>query len=97
MKLKQVPSQRMLKSVQVADITRTTKHKVHQHKGKGFKRWIGLPKPKDNSQFNPLDMVSNGILHKLAKEVDPILRKLERERKQQRRAEVIEYLKRRNG
>lgn len=93
MKLARTPSKRELARVQSADIHRVTRAGVMRHRGRNTRKWVGLPKPRSQEQFNPLPIVTNRILHKLGAEADPRIRKAERELRQKRRVEILEYLR----
>lgn len=98
MKLKRTPSKRDLLAVQSADVHRVTKAKVRRAgrcagRSSAFRRWVGLPKPAVASDFNPLPIVTSGILHVLGAENDAKVRRIEREQLARRRVEMLEYLR----
>lgn len=92
MKLKRTPSRRELAQIQFSDVHRNTKAHVKSHHGRSFPRWRGLPKPASLSDFTPLETVTKGVLEKLGREADPVLRVREREEAKEKRAQVVAYL-----
>jgi len=98
MRLKRTPSKREFLSAQLGEVHRVTKAKVKRAgrcagRSSAFKRWVGLPKPACESDFNPLPLVTSGILHVLGAENDAKVRRLEREQVARKRVEMIEYLR----
>jgi len=98
MRLKRTPGKRDLLAVQSADVHRVTKAKVHRAgrcagRSSAFRRWVGLPKPACESDFNPLPIVTERILEAAGVAAAPVVQAAERERLRQRRVELLEYLR----